>query len=169
MCSLACNVWFDVHSAQLGLEEIVEVICALSDFNVILEDVSRRRNSWRLEGGSVKRRGSDMVAIVIAWSWWSLARQFHSIRGPQPTVGVYLVANAVCMCICSQERARELSSRYTSKRRLQVSQTWRVLHGLRCTSSAPAVGRVARRGLTGVCLPRFRLDWIFLSWVQREL
>jgi hypothetical protein len=66
MCSLACNVWFDVHSAQLGLEEIVEVICALSDFNVILEDVSRRRNSWRLEGGSVKRRGRDMVAIVTA-------------------------------------------------------------------------------------------------------
>ena len=55
----------DVHSAQLGLEEIVDVICALSDFNVILEDVSRSRNSWRFEGGIVKRRGRDIVAAVV--------------------------------------------------------------------------------------------------------
>lgn len=60
-------VGFDVHSAQLGLEDIVVVICALSDFNVILEDVSSRRNSWRFEGGSVKRRGRDIVAAVVVF------------------------------------------------------------------------------------------------------
>ena len=49
----------------MGLEEIVEVICALSDFNVILEDVSSRRNSWRFDGGIVKRRGRDIVAVAV--------------------------------------------------------------------------------------------------------
>jgi hypothetical protein len=62
---LVCGVLFDVHSTQLGLEEIAEEICALRDFSVILEEVSKRRNSWRFEGGIVKRRGRDMFAIAV--------------------------------------------------------------------------------------------------------
>jgi hypothetical protein len=30
-----------------------------------LEEVSKRRNSWRFEGGIVKRRGRDMFAIAV--------------------------------------------------------------------------------------------------------
>jgi hypothetical protein len=42
---------------------MVDVICALSDFNVILDEVSRSRNSWRFDGGIVKRRGRDIIAV----------------------------------------------------------------------------------------------------------
>lgn len=79
---------FGVHSAQLGLEEIVLEICALSDFNVILEDVSRRRNSWRFEGGRVKRSGRDMIALVAVLTWYSLVNLLSSIRRSKPTAGM---------------------------------------------------------------------------------
>ena len=54
--------YFNVHSAQFGDAATVEVICLFRLLSVILEDVSRSRNSWRLLGGSVKRRGRDMFA-----------------------------------------------------------------------------------------------------------
>ena len=50
---------------QFGLDAVMEVICAFSDLSVGLDEVSSRRNSWRLLGGRVKRRGRDMVAILI--------------------------------------------------------------------------------------------------------
>jgi hypothetical protein len=66
---LSGDLCLAMNSAQLGEEETTDEICLLSDFRVILDDVSRSRNSWRLLGGSVKRRGRDMfVVLVVVWS-----------------------------------------------------------------------------------------------------
>ena len=50
---------------QFGLDAVIEVICAFSDLSVGLAEVSSRRNSWRLLGGRVKRRGRDMFANIV--------------------------------------------------------------------------------------------------------
>ena len=50
---------------QFGLDAVMEVICAFSDLSVGLDEVSSRRNSWRLLGGRVKRRGRAMFATVV--------------------------------------------------------------------------------------------------------
>lgn len=66
ICSLvSCDLYLPMNSAQLGDEASVLVICLLSAFKVGLEDVSRMRNSWRLEGGIVKRMGNDIVVMLI--------------------------------------------------------------------------------------------------------
>jgi len=54
-----------MNSAQFGDDADIEEIFAFSDLSVSLDEVSRRRNSWRLLGGRVKRRGRDMIAVSI--------------------------------------------------------------------------------------------------------
>jgi hypothetical protein len=62
---LSGDLCLAMNSAQLGEEETTEEICLFRLLSVILEVVSRRRNSWRLLGGSVKRRGRDMVENLV--------------------------------------------------------------------------------------------------------
>ena len=51
---------------QFGLLAMVLVICLLSAFREILALVSRRRKSWREEGGRVKRRGRWVDEDIIS-------------------------------------------------------------------------------------------------------
>jgi len=74
----------DLHSAQLGLCETVEVICLFSALSVTFALVSRSRNSCLLLGGIVKRRGREdmlesVTAVAACMLTLTLRRYYRSI------------------------------------------------------------------------------------------
>ena len=76
----------DIHSAQLGDDAIVDVICLFRALRLGFDEGSSRISSWRFEGGSVKRRGRDILACACWLNWVfvvSVGRYTDAIRGSQ--------------------------------------------------------------------------------------